>query len=204
MTATIGPDRPTTHLTPTMLDLEDLQARYHIGRTKVLELVNHSGFLNSVVPGMHRYPAAALEAYDHAVALAGTPAGPARAVPPPRWSSRRRHRADPAPSPPPPRAGRWRGVEAASTVAVVATLDRRDRRLRQAVAGQPGQAGGDVFLGPTPPLPYRLDVVRDDCVDLHVSLAARRSGCSGSGGLLGTTSDHPASASSVLLQESSK
>jgi hypothetical protein len=70
-----GAEAPTPN--PSMLDLEDIQAHYGIGRTKALELVNTSEFLNSVVPGMHRYPAPAVEAYDLAVALAGTVADPA-------------------------------------------------------------------------------------------------------------------------------
>lgn len=86
-----GPVRSMTHNhdgaeAPTpihaMFDLDDLQAHYGIGKTKATELVNQPGFLTSVVPGMHRYPAAAVEAYGLAVALAGTVADPAKAVPP--------------------------------------------------------------------------------------------------------------------------
>ena len=88
MTTTTGPKRPTP-IPPTtvpstaksMLDLEDLQAHYGIGKTKASDLVKDPSFLNSVVPGMHRYPAAAIEAYDLAVALAGTIADPARTAP---------------------------------------------------------------------------------------------------------------------------
>jgi len=68
--------------TTVMYGLEEIQAHYGIGRTKALELVNSPGFLTSVVPGMHRYPAAAVAAYDLAVALAGTPADPAKAARP--------------------------------------------------------------------------------------------------------------------------
>lgn len=63
-----------------MFDLDDIQAHYRIGKTKATALVNHPGFLNSVVADMHRYPAAAIEIYDLAVALAGTIADPAKAV----------------------------------------------------------------------------------------------------------------------------
>lgn len=62
-----------------MYDLDDIQAHYRIAKTKATEVVNDPGFLNSVVPGMHRYPAAAIEIYDLAVALAGTVADPANA-----------------------------------------------------------------------------------------------------------------------------
>ena len=66
-----------------MLDLDDLQVRYRIGKTKTKELVDLPGFPNSVVPGMHRYPVAAMDAYDLAVALAGTVADPANTAPAP-------------------------------------------------------------------------------------------------------------------------
>lgn len=72
----------------TMVDLEGIQARYRIGKTKATELAASAGFPTSVVPGMHRYPLAALEAWEFAVALQGTvaeatpPAAPVVVVPP--------------------------------------------------------------------------------------------------------------------------
>jgi hypothetical protein len=83
MPNTIGAEASTPTPIHRMFDLDDIQAHYRIGKTKAVELVNSDGFLNSVVPGMHRYPAAAVEAYDLAAALAGTIADPANAVPPP-------------------------------------------------------------------------------------------------------------------------
>lgn len=81
-TPTQTPDAPGVPA-GAVLDLEDLQAHYRIGRTKALDLVADPSFVKSVVPGMHRYPAAAVAARDMAVSLAGSPADPARAVPPP-------------------------------------------------------------------------------------------------------------------------
>jgi len=46
------------------------------------QLVNDPGFIRSVVPGMHRYPAAAVDVFDLAVALTGTVADPANATQP--------------------------------------------------------------------------------------------------------------------------
>ncbi|MDZ7732833.1 MAG: hypothetical protein U5R31_06675 [Acidimicrobiia bacterium] len=71
-----------------MVDLEGIQARYAIGRTKATELVASEGFPRSVVPGMHRYPLAALEAWECATALRGTvaelaPPAPSVTVAPP-------------------------------------------------------------------------------------------------------------------------
>jgi hypothetical protein len=65
-----------------VLDLDGVQARYAIGKTKATELVSMAGFPASVVPGMHRYPVAALEAWELAWALAGTVAEPAPPPPP--------------------------------------------------------------------------------------------------------------------------
>lgn len=81
MPATIGAEAPTPIPLHRMFDLDDIQAHYRIGRTRALELVSDPAFLRSVVPGMHRYPAAAVEAYDLAVALAGTVAELATAAP---------------------------------------------------------------------------------------------------------------------------
>lgn len=67
---------------PVVLDLAGVQARYGIGKTKAIELVNSPGFPAAVVPGMHRYPLAALEAWELAHSLAGTLADPARAAAP--------------------------------------------------------------------------------------------------------------------------
>jgi hypothetical protein len=72
----------TTEPDHAMLDLEGIQVHYRIGKTKATELVNDPSFVRSVVPGMHRYPVAAVEARDLAVALAGTVADPAKAAPP--------------------------------------------------------------------------------------------------------------------------
>lgn len=71
-----------TATSATILDLDDIQARYDIGKTKAYEVVSDPGFINSMVAGMHRYPAAALEAYELGVSLAGTVADPATAVRP--------------------------------------------------------------------------------------------------------------------------
>jgi len=69
---------PPGHVTAgPILSLEDLQDRYGIGKTKATELALSAGFPNSVVAGMHRYPLAALEAWELAHALAGTVAQPA-------------------------------------------------------------------------------------------------------------------------------
>jgi len=65
--ATSGP-----HAHCSILDLDDIQERYGIGRTKATEFVATDGFPKSVVPGMHRYPLAALEAWAMAHALRGT------------------------------------------------------------------------------------------------------------------------------------
>lgn len=56
----------------TILDVEDIAARYGIGRTKAYELLRDPGFPRSVVPGMTRIPLAALRAYEKAHSLAGT------------------------------------------------------------------------------------------------------------------------------------
>src|SRR5579875_1812153 len=58
MSETTGAEAPIPNPIHRMFDLEDIQAHYRIGRTKALELVNDPAFLRSVVPGMHRYPAA--------------------------------------------------------------------------------------------------------------------------------------------------
>jgi hypothetical protein len=80
-----------THTTPApegasisgvVLDLEALQLRYAIGKTKAGELVASPGFPRSVVPGMHRYPEAAIEAWELAHSLTGTVAEPAQPTPP--------------------------------------------------------------------------------------------------------------------------
>jgi predicted DNA-binding transcriptional regulator AlpA len=55
-----------------ILDVEDIAARYGIGRTKAYELLRDPGFPRSVVPGMTRIPLAALRAYEKAHSLAGT------------------------------------------------------------------------------------------------------------------------------------
>ncbi|MDA8310500.1 MAG: hypothetical protein M0Z46_07785 [Actinomycetota bacterium] len=39
---------------PVVLDLDGVQARYRIGRTKAIELCAMEAFPKSVVPGMHR------------------------------------------------------------------------------------------------------------------------------------------------------
>ena len=83
MPNTIGAEAPTPTPAHDMFDLEDIQAHYRIAKTKATEVVNDPGFLNSVVPGMHRYPAAAIDAYDFAAALAGTVADPAKDTPTP-------------------------------------------------------------------------------------------------------------------------
>jgi hypothetical protein len=64
-----------------ILDLEDLQVRYNLGKTKATEMASAPGFLNSVVDGMHRYPLAALEAWEMARSLAGTVAEPKPTAP---------------------------------------------------------------------------------------------------------------------------
>ncbi len=80
-----------THTTPApagasisgvVLDLEALQLRYAIGKTKAGELAATPGFPRSVVPGMHRYPEAAIEAWELAHSLTGTVAEPAQPAPP--------------------------------------------------------------------------------------------------------------------------
>lgn len=101
MTTTIGAEAPTPTPVHAMFDLDDIQAHYRIGSTKASELVNDPGFLNSVVPGMHRYPAAAIEAYDLAVALAGTVADPANAAAPPPVVVARPAPGKPGPKPKP-------------------------------------------------------------------------------------------------------
>lgn len=55
---------PPDHNTRPILSLEDLQARYDIGKTKATELARSDGFPNTVVPGMHRYRLA-----DHGLTL---------------------------------------------------------------------------------------------------------------------------------------
>ena len=77
-----GADAPTSSIRSTYLDLTGIQARYRIGKTKAGELVDTPGFPNSVVPGMHRYPVAALDAYDLRYSLHGTVADPANTAPP--------------------------------------------------------------------------------------------------------------------------
>lgn len=72
----------TTQSVPAIFDLDDLMARYRIGKTKATELVQQPSFVRSVVPGMHRYPAAAIAAYELAVGLAGTVAEPSEAPAP--------------------------------------------------------------------------------------------------------------------------
>jgi hypothetical protein len=76
------PARPDPKPSTSILDLEDLQARYGIGRTRATELAKSAEFPNSVVPGMHRYPLAALEAWELASALTGTVAEPKPAAAP--------------------------------------------------------------------------------------------------------------------------
>jgi len=77
---TPDPLDPTT--SAPILDLEDLQARYDIGRTKATELALSDEFPNTLVPGMHRYPLAALQAWELAHSLVGTVAEPKPAVAP--------------------------------------------------------------------------------------------------------------------------
>ena len=77
MNSTTGPKTPTSAQSSSILVLEDIEAHYRIGRTKAIELVAGDGFVKTVVPGMHRYPAAAIAAYDLAAALAGTAVDPA-------------------------------------------------------------------------------------------------------------------------------
>jgi hypothetical protein len=55
-----------------ILDIEDLAARYGIGRTKAYDLVREPGFPASIVTGMTRIPLQALRAYEKARSLAGT------------------------------------------------------------------------------------------------------------------------------------
>ncbi len=76
------PARPDHTAPGPILSLEDLQARYGIGKTKATELALSDEFPNTVVPGMHRYPLAALEAWETATALAGTIAEPRPATAP--------------------------------------------------------------------------------------------------------------------------
>ena len=71
----------TTDPLPLVLDLEGVQDRYRIGRTKAVEPCATEAFPKSVVPGMHRYAVAALEAWELSFALAGTVAEPV--APPP-------------------------------------------------------------------------------------------------------------------------
>jgi len=66
---------------PAVLDLEAVQSRYRIGRTKALELVAMVEFPTNVVPGMHRYPLRALEAWELGIALHGTVAEPTAPAP---------------------------------------------------------------------------------------------------------------------------
>lgn len=74
---TVRPMATAPHTTtappgPVVVGLEGIQARYEIGRTKAVEVVAMEGFPASVVPGMHRYPVAALEAWELAISLLGT------------------------------------------------------------------------------------------------------------------------------------
>lgn len=73
-------DRPDpAHFTDpadVFLDTEGVAERYGIGITKAKELVQTPGFPASVVPGMRRYPLAALQEWERATSLAGTPADP--------------------------------------------------------------------------------------------------------------------------------
>lgn len=101
MPTTISAEAPTPTPIHAMFDLEDIQSHYRIAKTKTTELVNDPAFLNSVVPGMHRYPEAAIEAYDLAVALAGTAADPANATPPPPVVIARPAPGKPGPKPKP-------------------------------------------------------------------------------------------------------
>lgn len=66
---------------PSSWTLEGLQARCDIGRTKAFDLVAVDGLPPSVVPGMHRYPVAAVEARELAFSLRGTVAQPAAPAP---------------------------------------------------------------------------------------------------------------------------
>ncbi len=71
-----------------VVDLDGIALRYGIGRTKASELVADASFPKSVVPGMHRYPVAALEQWEVAASLSGTaaevltPAAPVFVTPP--------------------------------------------------------------------------------------------------------------------------
>lgn len=65
---------------PAILELADVMRRYRIGKTKALELVTGVGFPDSVVPGMHRYPLAAVELWEIGTSLEGTIADPYREV----------------------------------------------------------------------------------------------------------------------------
>lgn len=55
-----------------ILDIEDIAARYGIGRTRAYDLVREPGFPATIVTGMTRIPLQALRAYDKARSLAGT------------------------------------------------------------------------------------------------------------------------------------
>lgn len=63
-----------------ILDIEDIAARYGIGRTKAYDLVREPGFPASVVPGMTRIPLQALRAYERAHSLARTVAADPKGV----------------------------------------------------------------------------------------------------------------------------
>lgn len=75
-TATVVADEDT------ILGVEDIAARYGIGRTKAYELLRDPGFPRSVVPGMTRIPLPALRAYEKAHSLAGTVANMSHAQTP--------------------------------------------------------------------------------------------------------------------------
>jgi hypothetical protein len=64
----------------TFLDIEDVAARYGIGRTKAYELLRSEGFPGTVVPGMVRIPLVALRRWETARSLAGTVAEEAPAL----------------------------------------------------------------------------------------------------------------------------
>jgi hypothetical protein len=62
----------------TTVDLQGLMVRYRVGKDKVRDVYEQPGFPRSVVPGMHRWPLAAIEAWEYHSALAGTVADPVR------------------------------------------------------------------------------------------------------------------------------
>lgn len=105
MSTNLGAQAPTTTPPTACSTWTTSRPHYRIGKTTAVELVALGGFPTSVVPGMHRYPAAAIHADDHAVALAGTVADPATVHRWPRWPSPGRRPLAPGPSPGPHQPG---------------------------------------------------------------------------------------------------